>query len=483
MIKEVKKILIMGLIICLALTHNISVFAVEKTSDEAPSREYTTVLDLKELPIVDDVEAIIPNNIEKYYQEPPVEILKAITESDYATFAINENTDPNYAYLVENDYVVQGTIEKQNEMRWYGFVLNERSKATILLQTVEGLDADIYMFRLNGNQLELIGGSANEGFGIEYYTEALETGIYYFAISGYSGTGSFTFEFYQNSQDVNYEVNDTTSSAINISLSTDTSGVIDHPNDIDYYKFTVTKPTIIKYSISTSNNYILTYKGKEGTGAAVYQIEGNLIKVNPGTYYFAVQSPNGVYSGSSRYTINFKKNSELANDNSAKILGICKDTGMVFQTNENCSKYYVNGNPIDIGYYFSQYTSNSEGSQRYYIEIEKPDNVYVRIDPPYEPRAVDYLDSSRPNIIVPRKALLEITLKSPQPFYRIHCSCTGAYAENDLWQYLDSVTVFIDPDTGKLVDISYFNYFYHFAVGSNSINYTTPYSMTFYKMN
>ena len=52
---------------------------------------------------------------------------------------------------------------------------------------------------------------------------------------------------------------------------------------------------------------------------------------------------------------------------------------------------------------------------------------------------------------------------------------------NNLWQDLNFVTVLIDPDTGKLIDIVEYNYYYDFApVGSNSITFTRPYSMTFY---
>ena len=41
---------------------------------------------------------------------------------------------------------------------------------------------------------------------------------------------------------------------------------------------------------------------------------------------------------------------------------------------------------------------------------------------------------------------------------------------------IDYVTVLIDPDTGKLIDIVEFNYFYDFApVGSNSITWARVY--------
>ena len=52
-------------------------------------------------------------------------------------------------------------------------------------------------------------------------------------------------------------------------------------------------------------------------------------------------------------------------------------------------------------------------------------------------------------------------------FYYINCYCTGAYKQNHLWKNLAAVEVIIDPDTGEIVDIVDFNYFYSYAVGDN----------------
>lgn len=44
------------------------------------------------------------------------------------------------------------------------------------------------------------------------------------------------------------------------------------------------------------------------------------------------------------------------------------------------------------------------------------------------------------------------------------------------------MTVIIDPSTGKLIDIENFNYYYDYAVGSNSLTFTRRYpSMTLYE--
>ena len=58
----------------------------------------------------------------------------------------------------------------------------------------------------------------------------------------------------------------------------------------------------------------------------------------------------------------------------------------------------------------------------------------------------------------------------------------GHIIENNLWQDFKAVTVIIDPSTGKLIDIESFNYYYDYAVGSNSLTFTRRYpSMTLYK--
>lgn len=117
----------------------------------------------------------------------------------------SDNTDPNNAYLVTNDTVTQGQITQTGELRWYAFSLAEKSKVTILLQMVEALDADLYLYSLNEEtyQLELLGGSATSGLGItEYFNNVLDAGVYFFAIGGYEGAGNFAFAYYESTKNV-----------------------------------------------------------------------------------------------------------------------------------------------------------------------------------------------------------------------------------------------------------------------------------------
>ena len=213
------------------------------------------------------------------------------------------NADPNYAYLVENNNAYQGSIENEKEFRWYRFEITEKSKVTVFLQMAETLDADLYMFSLDTEtySLNLVGGSSTEGLGVsEHYADVLEPGIYYFAAGGYEGTGNFTFAFFDSAKDASYEVNDTLSTATNISIGSSAVGVLDSPLDIDYYKVSVTKGYIMKYSISTTADYSLVYKGKSGSNAAIYKVGNeddkvlimpqiNRIRVNNVKYNFGTQ--------------------------------------------------------------------------------------------------------------------------------------------------------------------------------------------------
>ena len=60
-------------------------------------------------------------------------------------------------------------------------------------------------------------------------------------------------------------------------------------------------------------------------------------------------------------------------------------------------------------------------------------------------------------------------------YYTIQCVCSGAYSGYTLWDDLDYGMVLIDPDDGKLVDISEYNYFYHHVMGSHNISYSNFY--------
>lgn len=496
--KKMKKVLATTFSMCLLLTNSMTLFAQETgaatesglaegpvTGDEVREERKDPAASMTEIDSgsmgyvdINECEELIPESLEskefnrmgRSHTGFQTQIENIPSESDIAAYADYDNTDPNYAYIVENDVVMQGTIQAEEEARWYAFILDEKSKATILLQMVESLDADIYLFQLNGTQLDLIGGSAISGGGIqEYCTQVLESGTYFFAVSGYSGTGNFAFAYYQSSLDASYEINDTKEMATSVDTTAAVRGVIDHPYDMDYYKITVDTSMIFSYSFGSSNGYVFGYAGSEG-GYTPTAIDANTLYLSSGTYYFAVYSPDDLYSANSSYTINFRKIANMASTYAAPIVGIHKEAGIVYQTNSTGSAYYVNGNEIDINYRWQLEASNSAGMQSYDVKLRGGNDITAILSTDnYGPRAVWYHSSTRPNYGVSGRPALSLTFTGPRGFYYVHCRCTGAYAMNNLWEDFSAVNVIIDPETGKMIDIYEFNYFYDYAEGSNSI--------------
>ena len=134
----------------LPLNANAQETSQEESSNipiEAINTPNTPIPDISDVyPEVRQVEDIkreyVPNNRVREYNG---ESLNVDMISVYSETYAQENTEPDYAYLVEHGDVVQGELLQEGEMRWYGFILDQRSKASIMLQTVSDLDADIYL--------------------------------------------------------------------------------------------------------------------------------------------------------------------------------------------------------------------------------------------------------------------------------------------------------------------------------------------------
>ncbi len=466
------------LVMCVGVIYSPVTVNAKQLDETADGIEFVSVSDEElKAAVITNLEQ---NNVERVSGNASEK--NTVEKSNETADETVSNTDPNNAYMVENGSVVQGEIKIANEMRWYAFELTVKSKISILLQMVEEMDSDLYMFSYNSStsKLDLIGGSATEGKGTyEFYNEVLDPGTYFWAVSGYDSFGQYAFAYYQ-STDVSNEINDSKESATVVSLGTAITGIIDSPYDIDYYKLSVTEPTLIQYSLSTTNGYSLLYAGKDGDQSAIYPISSTQksYKLMPGTYYFAVRSESGTYSADSAYTVNFRKVGNLSTDSSVNVIGICNDAGVIYETNTSGTVNYVNGNPIDIRYSYVNNLSNSAGGQYYNITIDANAGAHVLLADEFKPEAVYYHNSTRPAMKVGSKAALMLTYYADKEFYRINCWGTGAYSMNTLRENFKYVTVLIDPSTGKLIDIVSFNYYYDFApVGTNTITYTRPYKL------
>ena len=393
-----------------------------------------------------------------------------------------QNTDPDHAYLLTNNSVYQSAIETEGEWRWYGVILNETSTLTMYMQMTETLDADIYIFSFDQQtgEFELVGGSVNEGCGVsEKAKYVFDSGIYFFVIAGYEGTGNYGLAYYQSTYDANYEVNDSMETATTVPLNTAISGIIDSEIDCDFYCITIDEPIALRYSIDSYDCYDLLFAAATGEGAALYSPDKNsdMVKAMPGTYYFVVLSHDGYHSDTSTYTIRFDKVADAVSSNNVSVVGYCQEAGIVLEANSNGSECYINGNPIDISYSYYHTSSNDYGSQLYDIAVVPNRMVYAWFgDDQYRPDVVYYSYSTKPAMKVSARPALMLTFISESDFYRVHCRCTGYYSSNNYWQDYNWVTAIIDPETGKLIDIYRFNYYYDYApVGTNYITISYPY--------
>lgn len=412
-------------------------------------------------------------------------LLCNITFKTHAETTPETNIDPSNAYFVEHNMYDQNTLNTSGESRWYYLTLNECSKVTILLDLEETLDADIYMYSLNPDSYELdyLAECTDGGLGIlEYYNSVMDSGTYYFEIYNYEGAGEYTFDYYQSSIDATLEINDSLETAHPITCDSSTIGVIDNPDDFDYYTLTITQPTLVKYSISSNDGYTLacTDYSIDTTAPIEYILSSNTsaYKLNPGIYYFAVYSEDCLYSATSPYTITFTKVGSFSGDSAITHTEICEDANIIYETDATGTINYINGNPIDISYSFVETISNSAGYQSYDISIDATAGASAYTTSPYNPVAVYYFDSTRAAMYIDHTPALMLTYHSTSNFYKVHCIGTGAYSTNTYWHDYNEATVLIDPATGKLIDIVDFNYYYDFApIGSNSITFTTPYTL------
>ncbi|MCI8875446.1 MAG: hypothetical protein HFI77_05215 [Lachnospiraceae bacterium] len=168
-------------------------------------------------------------------------------------------------------------------------------------------------------------------------------------------------------------------------------------------------------------------------------------------YKFTLLSPTII-----QYSISSEKGYSL------KLTGAVGDNAAVYKVNFSNGSYEFmpgtyyfavhseNGNPIDIRYEYKFSLSNNNGLQNLSITLKDSDKIRCQIwrEETQGPEVVFYRESTKPYRTVGSKPLLHLL------FYG-------------------------ELDTGKLVDISEYNYFYQHIMGGNRIIYNKPYTMSF----
>ena len=64
------------------------------------------------------------------------------------------------------------------------------------------------------------------------------------------------------------------------------------------------------------------------------------------------------------------------------------------------------------------------------------------------------------------------------PCYWIHVRGTGSSSDMTCWKDLNMANLYIDPDTGKVIDIEWYNYFYENL--NYRLSFTRPSTMKYY---
>lgn len=478
-----------------------SEYSDEKIAVQIPSNNEVSegeISDLyEEILRIETDSQYIPNKMEKPYNEKTYTVTNILGAP--IAYAAEENTDPNNAYLAVNGNTVQGTLTQTGETRWYGFILNQTSKISILVQTFADVDADLYVFKLDQESYELnfIGGSVTAGAGVqEYCTGIIDEGIYYFAIIAYEGSGAYAFAYY-SSQDLNYEPNDTVETAAAVSVNSTITGIIDTPFDVDYYKFTLTSPIVMRINVD-AGSYQYNVLNVDPT-AKMYKIsqKENLYRLEAGTHYFRVQSKDMSYDINKTYSITFDKIANISDDPNATLYMVNEPTKIVFQCDAEGSHMYVNGNSINVYYFYTRDHSTSQGSRKYSISMLNADSLHAviyenkvralneQLEKTYlpthgHPLPIENAQIQMPTVVYYQNGsagtgateinALQLSLVSDAEnddyFYKFNCYCTGAYIDEYFCTDLNWATVFINPNTGELIDIYYFNYLYDLIGGS-----------------
>lgn len=396
-----------------------------------------------------------------------------------------DNTDPNYAIEILNGEKKTNSLLK-DENRWYYFTLDTLSNLTLFLDMDDTIDADLYVFQLNTNsgELSMAGSSTQEGAG-EY--EAIGgkagAGVYFIAVSGFEGSGNFELALYTSTDDVQYENNDTPETATEVSGTYNVNGlkgVIDSPYDVDFYKLTLSEASAVRFEIKTSQNYAIIHcDGKE-----IQRIKKDLYALEAGTHYFLVGSLDGSYSSSYGYGLYITTIAPISTDTAAECFAVCDRANVIFQFRGDRSKYYVNGNEIDFSYSYS----NSTSSVNYDISLRKTPNFYVclvQTDGTSQPLECQ---QTMPDVIrisssaftgIKDKYVLMLSVRDVStPCYSIHVRGRGDSSDKTLWEDLHFANVYIDPDTGKVIDIAWYNYFYDYL--NYKFSFSRPYPTKYY---
>lgn len=226
-----------------------------------------------------------------------------------------ENNDTlNNATQISDDDDIYGTISSTSDVDWYKVKFTSKGVANFWLgQVPSGCNYQLELYNASGRNLAGSYNGNGEQELISFYTVNANT-WYYIKIYSASGYSSSQYKFRTKWYPLpdSYESNNTFATATALSNGTGINANINHPEDVDYYKFTLTGKSYVELKISNIpsgcryNAEIFKGAGDSNYIAGLYTTgtSKQYDKIlTSGTYYVKVYSYNSASYSASNYKI------------------------------------------------------------------------------------------------------------------------------------------------------------------------------------
>lgn len=243
----------------------------------------------------------------------------SLMTTDVSMQASKNEGEPNNsmgsALTINSDDTVTGTLSSASDVDWFKVKFSSNGVANFWLGNVPAnCNYQLELYNASGTN---IAGSYN-GDGqqelISFYGVSANVWYYVkiYSAKGSSTTSSYTFRAKWYPPKDSYESNDTFASATSLTLNSSKTATINHPDDVDFYKFTISGenyvdvllsgiPSGCVYDMAVYNgrgdSYLLTTVTGSGTTREY------TATLNSGTYYVKIYSRNQSTYGSLKYTI------------------------------------------------------------------------------------------------------------------------------------------------------------------------------------
>lgn len=293
---------------------------------------------------------IVNNN----YEQNPIVAANNLNDDIALLSTVSESESNNTigtADKISSDDDVYGTISSASDIDWYKITFSSSGVANFWLGNVpSGCNYQLQLYNSSG---ALLTGSYNaSGLQelISFYSVSATT--YYIKIytaSGYS-TSQYLFraKWYPSSD--SYESNNTFSTATTLSNNSTLKANINHPDDVDFYKFTLSSKSYVELTLSgipSNCKYnIELFSGPYDSDSywlfgdyTADKIKQNNRILTAGTYYVKIYTYNNAYSAT-KYSLSLNycpvKSMTLGGSISGSLGSLYEMMAYTFSTSSQC---------------------------------------------------------------------------------------------------------------------------------------------------